>query len=386
MKANQYLIGLFGIAVLGVGLAFLIKGLALANPGLQLSSADQFSQAERKIIASMSLAKLPKLPKDPSNRYADNPQAAALGKQLFFDTRFSSNGKVACATCHVPEKAFTDAKPLAVGVKLGTRHSMGLIGTAYSPWLFWDGHKDSQWAQALAPLESSLEHNLDRTQVIHFINKYYRRDYEQLFGKLPETKNLPSKATPIKNVALQQAWNSINPNTQQRINTAFSNIGKSIAAYERTLLPQETRFDRFAKSLEKNDYELANQTLTINQQQGLRLFIGEAHCIECHSGPLLTNDAFHNTGVQARTNMTPDRGRAIGVTRVLQDEFSCLSPYSDAAAEDCSSVRFAVQGTPELEGRHHCPVHARRTIAQLKSCVRTLQPTFESSYWSIRNS
>ena len=113
-----------------------------------------WSAAEAKLIASLSLSALPPLPSDPSNAVGDDPAAAALGRALFFDTRLSGNGKVSCASCHLPERQFQDGTPLATGMGQTNRRTMPIAGTAYSPWLFWDGRKDSQWSQALGPLES----------------------------------------------------------------------------------------------------------------------------------------------------------------------------------------------------------------------------------------
>jgi cytochrome c peroxidase len=347
VKATQVIIAMIITCLLGTAMAVAFKSFTSA--GLA------FSTDERDIIRSMSLKTLPALPNDLSNRVANDPRAATLGRKLFFDKRFSSNGQVACATCHNPDLAFTNTEPLAVGVKTGTRHSMGLIGGAYSPWFFWDGHKDSQWAQALGPLESSVEHGFNRTHVIKLIAQHYRKEYETIFGKLPESKNLPRDAGPVTNTKVRAAWNTIAPAQQHKITRAFSNIGKSIAAFERTLLPQTTRFDRFASTLENNQTALGDQILSSNEQQGLHLFIGQARCAECHSGPLLTNDGFHNTGIPARKQRELDRGRAVGVNRVLKDEFNCLSSYSDAKPDDCAGLRFAVQGTPELEGAFRPP-------------------------------
>ena len=78
-----------------------------------------WSEAEIAVLRGLWLGSLEPLPSDPSNQYADDPRAAALGQKLFFDTRFSSNGKVACATCHKPELGFQDGKPLAQGVGHG---------------------------------------------------------------------------------------------------------------------------------------------------------------------------------------------------------------------------------------------------------------------------
>ena len=123
---------------------------------IPLPRTSDWSASEVALIRSMSLSQLGLLPPDPSNRYADNEQAALLGQQLYFDTRLSGNGAISCATCHKPELSFTDGLPLAVASGTGTRHTPGLVGLSYSPWFYWDGRKDSQWAQALAPLEAPL--------------------------------------------------------------------------------------------------------------------------------------------------------------------------------------------------------------------------------------
>ncbi|WP_423065363.1 cytochrome-c peroxidase [Devosia sp. CN2-171] len=136
-------------------------------------TAPTWSPAEAKLIVSLSLSALPLLPSDPSNGVGDDPAAAALGRSLFFDTRLSGNGKVACASCHLPERQFQDGTPLATGMGQTNRRTMPIAGTAYSPWLFWDGRKDSQWSQALGPLESPVEHGADRTQIARLISANY---------------------------------------------------------------------------------------------------------------------------------------------------------------------------------------------------------------------
>src|SRR5215813_5697133 len=169
MKVKQYLSSLF----LLVGATVLITAC---------SSFDQlkWSDDELAILKTLWIGNLQPLPADPSNKYADNPKAAELGQKLFFDTRFSSNGQVACATCHIPDKLFQDGTPLAHGVGTTNRRTMTIIGTAYSPWFFWDGRKDSQWAQALGPMESAVEHGGNRTLYAHLIAQYYRREYEAI--------------------------------------------------------------------------------------------------------------------------------------------------------------------------------------------------------------
>ncbi|HUQ83945.1 MAG TPA: cytochrome-c peroxidase, partial [Gemmatimonadaceae bacterium] len=137
-------------------------------------SSARWSASERETLRSLSLASLGPLPADPSNRYADDHAAAQLGHRLFFDARLSSNGKVSCASCHLPAQDFQDGKRLATGVGTTSRRTMPVPGTAYSPWQFWDGRADSQWSQALGPLESAVEHGGDRTQYAHLVAADYR--------------------------------------------------------------------------------------------------------------------------------------------------------------------------------------------------------------------
>src|SRR5688572_4180531 len=134
---------------------------------LSFTSGPSWSKEELDQLRSLSISSLEPLPPDPSNRVADDARAAEFGQRLFFDKRLSSNGEVSCASCHLPGKVFQDGTPLAKGVGTTDRRTMSVIGTARSPWQFWDGRKDSQWAQALGPLESPVEHGGDRTQYAH---------------------------------------------------------------------------------------------------------------------------------------------------------------------------------------------------------------------------
>src|SRR5687767_9480800 len=180
---------------------------------------DRWTAAQIDELRKLSISGLDTLPADPTNRVADDPAAANLGHELFFDPRLSSNGKVSCASCHQPEREFQDGTPLAHGVGTTNRRTMPIAGTAYSPFLFWDGRKDSQWAQALGPLESPVEHGGDRHQYARVIAEHYRPKYEQVFGTMP----------PLS--------------TRDEVTAVFVNIGKAMAAYERRVQYVPLRFD-----------------------------------------------------------------------------------------------------------------------------------------------
>lgn len=271
-------------------------------------------------LRSLSLESLGEPPPDPSNRVADDPLAAEFGGKLFFDARLSANGGISCATCHQPIRQFTDG--LQKGQAIGTtdRHTPSVVGAAYSPWQFWDGRRDSLWSQALAPLEDAREHAISRDAVAAVVvgDDSYRKYYESLFGALPVDGDLDESA----------------------INRLFANLGKSIAAFERTLRPGESRFDRYVASL--TDGKVTRSDLLSDDEiRGLRLFIGAANCTQCHNGPLLTNHEFHNTGVISFPGDLPDKGRADGVREVMQDPFNCKGVFSDDPERNCGELEFA---------------------------------------------
>jgi cytochrome c peroxidase len=151
-----------------------------------------WTSAQFDDLRSMSLASLEPVPSDPTNHVTDDPRAADLGKRLFFDVRLSANGSVACGTCHQPDRDFQDGIALGRGVGVTTKRTMPIAATSRSPFLFWDGRKDSQWAQALGPLESAVEHGGTRAQCAHLVSAHYRPEYESVFGSMPDLSSVPS--------------------------------------------------------------------------------------------------------------------------------------------------------------------------------------------------
>lgn len=345
-ERNKILAGFALLAVLIIG------GLSY------ILSRPTWTDTELTTLRTLWIGSLPPLAPDPSNQYGDDARAAEFGKQLFFDTRFSSNGEVACATCHIPEKGFQDGLPLAQGVGTTNRRAMPIAGTAYSPWMFWDGRKDSQWAQALGPLESPVEHGGSRTQYAHLIDENYRSEYEAIFGELPDLSDrtrFPEAAGPVDDPTVRAAWEAMSPADQKTVTQIYVNMGKAIAAYERLIMPGESRFDIYVQAALENDKKTMNSTLTTEELEGLRLFIGEANCTRCHNDPLFTDNSFHNTGVPAVENLPEDTGRTQGAQKVLTDEFNCLSLYSDAEPDQCSELNFMVAEGEELERAFKVP-------------------------------
>lgn len=334
--------------------------LALAGWRAGTHSAP-WTEAERTTLASLHISRLGAAPADPSNAVAGNPAAAALGKRLFFDTRLSANGRVACASCHAPEQGFQDGRPVGEGLGTGSRRTMPVPGAARASWFFWDGRKDSLWSQALGLLEDAAEHGANRLQLVKVLSEAYRADYEALFGPLPPLAGLPAAASPLGTPAERAAWAGLTAGQQHAIDRAFANLGKAIAAYERTLTPGTSRFDRYVAAATGAPGGDAT-ALTEAEQRGLRLFIGKAQCVSCHAGPLLTDQHFHNTGVAPRPGARPDAGRATALPRVTADPFNCLGPHSDATTAGCGELRFIADDDPHMAGAFKTP--SLRNVAE----------------------
>ncbi len=183
----------------------------------------------------------------------------ALGKQLYFDGRLSSDNKVSCASCHDPAKGWSNGEMFATGVEgqKGGRNSPTVINSAYQYFQFWDGRAGSLEEQALGPIQNPIEMNMTLDAVVKKLNAIsgYRRQFQAVFGT----------------------------------DVTSEGIAKAIAAYERTALSGNAPYDRY-KAGDK-------EALSEAAEQGRKLFFGKANCSACHSGANFTDNGFHNIGV-----------------------------------------------------------------------------------------
>jgi len=343
--------------MLRITLAVLVCLVGLDSGGIA-GDADLWTEAELATLRSLWIGSLEPLPVNPSNKYSDNPKAAVLGKKLFFDSRFSGNKKISCATCHREDYSFTDNLPLSHGMGTTTRRSMPLIGTAHNAWFFWGGRKDSLWAQALGPIESKVEHGISRTLCASIISKYYRDEYRELFGSFSEIteENLHKNARPATDDPMAlKSWVLMGPEERREVNRIYVNMGKAIAAFVRTIVPGPAPFDLYVDALLENKDAGERQNLTPDEIAGLKLFIGKAKCTNCHNGPLFTNGDFHNIGLPGQNEPSADMGRAEGITKVLADEFNCLSRHSDADPRQCYELRFIDTAAKKYIGAFKTP-------------------------------
>jgi cytochrome c peroxidase len=199
------------------------------------------------------------------------PAKVTLGRALFFDTRLSADGSLACATCHDPARAFTDGRAKSVGVfgRMGTRSAPALLNRAYGTAFFWDGRAPSLEAQVLEPLDNPNELGAGREAVVARLETQpeYRRGFHAAFGRSMTTTNL----------------------------------GQALASYLRSILSGNAPVDRYTSG------EIG--ALTAEERAGLRVFRGKGNCVSCHFGPTFTDERFHNTGVAWRSGSVTDDGR-----------------------------------------------------------------------------
>jgi cytochrome c peroxidase len=195
------------------------------------------------------------------------PEKAALGQKLFFEGRLSADGTVACATCHDPARAFTDGRPVSIGIhgRIGQRNAPTVVNALFNKTQFWDGRAKTLEEQAASPIVNSFEMgqpSLDAAVAKIASIQQYREAFQKAFGR---TVNAPD-------------------------------LLRAIAAYERTLVSFDSPFDHFIAG-DKNAIDDA-------AKRGWELFNNQAGCNKCHALTEEKRDAtnfmdndFHNIGI-----------------------------------------------------------------------------------------
>lgn len=300
-----------------------------------------FTEERWSMIRAMKLVAAP--PADPTNAYGDLPAAAALGKKLFSDAALSPSGTVSCATCHVQEKGFSDGVPTSMGLARVDRNSPSIALAAHARWQFWDGRADTLWAQALGPLEDGKEMGSSRLYVAKQIAARYATEYDAVFAQMPRPD---LSATPAGGKPGDAAYDALPKETKDGVTRVFVNVGKAIAAFERSLRVKPNALDRYAGG------DLT--ALTPEQKKGLNVFF-RVGCVQCHFGPRLTNDAFHALRfATGRQDGLADDGRFGVLAGLATREFAASSAWSDAPAA-AKPLLFDPNVMPSTRGAFKTP-------------------------------
>jgi len=312
-----------------------------------------FTEAEWNKV--LSLSPLPDVPKDTTNKLADDSAAAALGQELFFEKGYSGpivtaddgmnggngmvgeTGKIACASCHQPENDWIDKRSTPNNTSLGAswviRNASSVVNASYYTWFENDGLRDSQWSDALTDPEDGGSMNGSRLRVAHVLFAKYRSEYDALFTPPLDPALDPMAADaarfpPDGKPKAQESdpdgpWEKMAEADRKAVSTIYANFGKAIEAYLRKLVSKNSPFDRY----------VAGDKAAINEagKRGLKLFIGKAGCIGCHSGPLFSDNKFHTTGLEPQgEHIEPkETGRFAALLSLLACEFNSDSEYSD---------------------------------------------------------
>ncbi|MFO0679312.1 MAG: cytochrome c peroxidase [Polyangiaceae bacterium] len=326
----------------------------------------RFASHHARMIAAMDATSLAP-PPSPTNRVADDPVAARLGKALFSDADLSPSGVVACAHCHAPDAVFQDGQAQAVGVGKGVRNAPSIVLAAHARWQFWDGRADTAWSQALGPMENVVEMGSTRLFVAHRVAEAHATDYETVFGALPplgDTSRFPASGKPG-----DAAWEAMTAPDRDAVDRVFVGVGKAIEAFERTLRTPPVPLDAYARD------DLG--ALDDDAKDGLRAFF-HAGCAQCHYGPRLTDDAFHPIRFPTgRDDGRPDEGRSLGLALLRESPFRGDGAFSDA--KDARPLGPLVvpanaegaMKTPSLRGvRDTAPYGHGGSIPDLEEVVR----------------
>lgn len=379
----------------------LLVSAACKGPAADPDPAPALSAADRAALAQLSPSQLPLPPRDASNRWADDPAAAKLGKRFFMDGAFSGRlldgdndgtpgtlgvkgdtGKVSCAGCHVPSAGFLDNRKvngqtsisLASGWNL--RRTPALLDVGQAGLLMWDGRRDALYNQPFGPVENPNEMNSSRLYLAEQIALRYRVDYEAVFGAFPDTSRWP----PLDGASTgcdrpltgpptchgkpgdQAEYDALSDADKEAVTRVTVNFGKALGAYERLLSCGQGRFDAWVHG--------DAASLTHSEQRGAQLFVGKAKCATCHSGPFLSDQKFHNVGLRAATVAVAfidanDRGAFVGLGAALADPLNVKGSFSDG--DDGRLFAPAV----EMEGAFRTPV--LRCASQRPSFMHTGQ-------------
>lgn len=271
-------------------------------------------------VEHRELAPIPK--PDPSD--LPDPKRVELGRKLFFDPRLSGSGQIACASCHDPDLGWADGRATSFGhdrTKL-TRNAPSIFNAGLRASLFWDGRAANLEAQATAVVNNPDEMHASSAVVVEHLAEIpeYVDEFQVVFG--------PPGLT-------------------------LENAVSAISAFERTVVGGKSRFDVF----------LAGRSAALNDEAllGLHLFRTDARCINCHNGPLLSDDKFHNIGLSNYGRRFEDLGR-YKVTGLPEDvgrfrtpslrHVTATAPYMHSGLFDIDEVlRLYNSGMPEFKPR-----------------------------------
>jgi cytochrome c peroxidase len=291
---------------------FPYKLFALVVATTGCAESGDLTDEERSQLQTYVLDDSMALPASPSNKYADDPKAAALGHMFFFDKRLiPATGAGTCRTCHDTTLGGADTRARTPTTVFGTitmsRNTPTIFNSAYLTGMnHWGGNFTAPWS-VVADFGTSA---LEQAHAIHN-DPAYRAQYEEVFGTMPDFSDL-TRFPAVGNYR-SPAFAMMTPDDQKALGRFTTNYGKALEAYERKLLDRNSAFDKYMNGDEK--------ALTPSAIRGAKLFVGKAGCNECHNGPNFSDMRFHNLGVP-QGNLARDFGH------IAAGAFQATYPYN----------------------------------------------------------
>jgi cytochrome c peroxidase len=336
------------------------------------------------------------MPSNPFNARANDATLARLGQMLFFETEFSGPirvdgpsgkageaGKVACVSCHDPHRYFVDSRTtegLSHGVAFTARSAPSLVNLIGYEWITWSGKHDSLCMQGANAPEAPTDVATTRLLYAHVLWRKYRDEYNSAFPATPldealdpmhpDAGRFPPAGKPKASANDPDgAWELMAPEDRHLINQIMANVGKATEAYERQLLSRGSAFEQYLNG--------ERQALAPEAKRGLRLFIGRASCIDCHTGPVMSDNRFHNIGVPQKAAQTlQDTGRFGDIPRVVNNPFNGAGEFSDDRDAGMRKLMGLTPPDPITRGQFRTPSlhHVAETAPYMHDgSLRTLE-------------
>lgn len=259
----------------------------------------------------------------------DERWAATLGRALFFDPRLASDNTFSCASCHVPERWFSDGVPVAVGRAPLVRNTPTVVDVKFARWLGWGGEHDSVWSQTLRALTAPKEMNASHDH----ISALARSDGDY-------------------SCVLERAF-SVRVDTLADEDLAVL-VAKSLAAFQATLISARSPFDEFLAGLRAGD-SAAIALYPADALAGAKLFVGRGRCNICHFGPRFTHEEFADIGIGYFTSTGVDKGRYAGIDHLKANRYNLLGPFSDGPISQRANLTRRVVKSPRNFGEFRVP-------------------------------
>jgi cytochrome c peroxidase len=351
------------------GALVLLAGAGCSQLG---DDTDGFSSEEWKMIEAIQPLST-EMPRNPFNHKDQDDKVAKLGQALFYMTELADaitvegptgkvgeKGKLGCVTCHDPNHGFADSRPYPTShgrTGFLRRNSPTMVNVGWYEWAGWSGRHDSLVMHGTGVMGTQAT----PLAIAHYLYAKYRDEYNEAFPETPLDPALdpmaadaarfpPSGGAKASPTAPDGPFEKMTPDDQEIIFRVQYNVGRLWDTYPRKLVSRNSPFERYVAG---RDFAALNA----QAKEGLRLFIGKAACNDCHNGPIMSDNKWHNIGVpESPTATTPELGRFADMPATLSHRFNGASKYSDDRDAGTAKHMTMPVGDEKMMGAFRTPM------------------------------